>query len=116
MKLRYSPTSPFVRKVLVTAIETGTARRIDKNPTKTADPDLSHDNPLGKVPALVTDDGDKLYDSRVICEYLDSLHDGPALFPPAAFELIRDTSPINIPVLIVLLGGRPLNLLSFNWI
>jgi len=83
MKLRYSPTSPFVRKVLVTAIETGTARRIDKNPTKTADPDLSHDNPLGKVPALVTDDGDKLYDSRVICEYLDSLHDGPALFPPA---------------------------------
>ena len=55
MKLRYSPTSPFVRKVMATAIETGTAGRIEKNPTKTSDPDLARDNPLGKVPALVTD-------------------------------------------------------------
>ena len=82
MELRYSPTSPFVRKVMATAIETGTVGRIDKNPTKTGDPDLSRANPLGKVPALTTDEGEKLYDSRVICEYLDSLHDGPALFPP----------------------------------
>jgi glutathione S-transferase len=82
MKLRYSPSSPFVRKVMATAIETGTAGRIEKVPTKTADADLVNDNPLGKVPALITDEGEKLYDSRVICEYLDSLHDGPALFPP----------------------------------
>ncbi len=92
MELRYSPTSPFVRKVVVTALETGTSGRIDKNPTKTVDPDLARDNPLGKVPALVTDEGDKLYDSRVICEYLDSLHDGPALFPapgPARWTALR---------------------------
>ena len=92
MELRYSPTSPFVRKVMATAIETGTAGRIEKNPTKTADPDLAGDNPLGKVPALVTDDGEKLYDSRVICEYLDGLHDGPALFPapgPARWTALR---------------------------
>ena len=92
MELRYSPTSPFVRKVMVTAIETGTAGRIDKNQTETADPDLSRDNPLGKVPALVTDEGEKLYDSRVICEYLDSLHDGSALFPgpgPARWTALR---------------------------
>ena len=92
MELRYSPTSPFVRKVMATAIETGTVGRIEKNTTKTSDPELSTDNPLGKVPALVTDDGKKLYDSRVICEYLDSLNDGPALFPapgPARWTALR---------------------------
>jgi glutathione S-transferase len=40
-------------------------------------------NPLNKIPTLVLEDGTALYDSRVICEYLDTLHDGPNLFPPA---------------------------------
>ena len=85
MKLRYSPSSPFVRKVTVSAIETGLAERIEHVPTNTRDPasNLSDDNPLGKIPALITDDGGILYDSPVICEYLDSLHQGPKLFPPA---------------------------------
>jgi glutathione S-transferase len=83
LALRYSPTSPFVRKVLVFAMETGLADRIERIPTLPWDPktDLPKDNPLGKVPALKTPDG-WLYDSLVICEYLDSLHTGAKLFPP----------------------------------
>jgi len=83
LALRYSPTSPFVRKVLVAAMETGLADRIEKIPTLPWDPktDLPKDNPLGKVPALKTPEG-WLYDSLVICEYLDSLHSGAKLFPP----------------------------------
>src|SRR3546814_5072552 len=83
MKLRYSPTSPYVRKVNVVAIETGQQDRIERVPTVTADPasGLAKDNPLGKVPVLITDDGVRLYDSPVICEYLDSLHARPKLIP-----------------------------------
>ncbi len=87
MKLRYSPTSPYVRKVVVCAAERGLDSRIERIPTLPFDPetDLVADNPLCKVPVLITDDGAHLYDSRVICEYLDSLHDGEKLFPaPAA--------------------------------
>jgi glutathione S-transferase len=85
MKLRYSPTSPYVRKVVVTAAETALSDRIELVVTNTRDPGshLAHDNPLGKVPALITDDGLGLFDSPVICEYLDSLHAGPKLFPAA---------------------------------
>jgi glutathione S-transferase len=81
--LRYSPTSPYVRKVLVAAIEMGLDDRIQRIPTLPWDPktDLPKDNPLGKVPALQTKDG-WLYDSLVICEYLDNLHTGAKLFPP----------------------------------
>lgn len=84
MKLRHSPSSPFVRKVMVVAAETGHTDRIEIVPTNTRDSDsgLSEDNPLAKIPALITDGGDRLYDSPVICEYLDGLHDGPKLVPP----------------------------------
>jgi len=96
MKLYYTPTSPFVRKVMVVAHETGQAGRLETTflrptPTK-ADPGLSKDNPLSKIPALVTDDLGVLYDSPVICEYLDSLHEGPKLFPasgPARWRALR---------------------------
>jgi glutathione S-transferase len=88
MRLRYSPTSPYVRKVSVTAIELGLAGTIERVPTHTQDRDsgIAEHNPLGKVPALILDDGGVLYDSPVICEYLDSLHDGPKLFPAAGPE------------------------------
>lgn len=83
MKLRYSPTSPFVRKVIVTAIETGLDNQIERINTNVwaPDTDIGTDNPVGKVPTLITDGGEILYDSSVICEYLDSLHDGQKLFP-----------------------------------
>ena len=87
MKLHYSAASPFVRKVMVVAHETGLDKKIETVPAQ-ADPTilnaaLSADNPLQKLPTLVTDGGETLYDSGVICEYLDSLHDGRKLFPPA---------------------------------
>ena len=85
MKLRYSPTSPYVRKVTILALETGLDSEIERLRTNAWDPatDLPSDNPLGKVPCLVLDDGQQLYDSPVICEVLDSLHDGVKFFPPA---------------------------------
>jgi glutathione S-transferase len=85
MKLRYSSTSPFVRKCFATAIEVGVNDRLERIVTDPWDPatDVSADNPVGKIPALVTDDGDTLYDSPVICEYIDSLGTETRLFPPA---------------------------------
>jgi len=84
MRLRYSPTSPFVRKVMVVAYETGLAERIERIPTSVAptkpNDEVARENPLVKVPALTTDDGIVLYDSPVICEYLDTLA-GAKLFP-----------------------------------
>ncbi len=87
MKLYYTPTSPFVRKVMVVAHETGQAGRLETTllrptPTK-ADAVLSKDNPLSKIPVLLAEDGVALYDSPVICEYLDSLHGGRRLIPAA---------------------------------
>jgi len=84
MKLYDSATSPYVRKVLAVAITRGLLDRIDRHPTNPhEDPaDLLADNPTGKVPCLVTDEGPVLFDSPVICEYLDSLGDARKLFPP----------------------------------
>jgi glutathione S-transferase len=91
MKIFYSPRSPFVRKVLVLAIETGLDARIERIPTDSwqLDPALIQVNPLGKVPALLTDDGTALYDSPVICEYLDGLHNGPDVVPHTGMERLR---------------------------
>ena len=80
MKLRYSITSPFVRKVLVTAIETGQDSEIERVQTNTADPELAACNPLNKIPALTLEDGSVLIDSAVICEFLDH-RKGAKLFP-----------------------------------
>jgi len=87
MKLRYAAASPFVRKVMVVALETGLSERIERLATSVSpvkpNEDVARENPLVKVPSLTTDDGFVLYDSPVICEYLDGLHDGPKLFPPS---------------------------------
>ncbi|MCG8510969.1 MAG: glutathione S-transferase N-terminal domain-containing protein [Rhodospirillales bacterium] len=83
MLLRYLATSPYVRKVMVCAMEAGLESRIEKVPTspQSDEQSLAEQNPLSKVPTLMLDDGTALYDSTLICEYLDSLHDGPKLFP-----------------------------------
>lgn len=85
MKLYWSPRSPFVRKVLVAVHELGLADRIGIVATPVAmtlpNAGLLRDNPLGKIPALVLDDGTVVHDSLVICECLDALA-GPRLFPP----------------------------------
>lgn len=85
MKLWYSPASPFVRKVLVLAHEAGLSDRLTKLEASTSavarNEELARDNPNGKIPALVLDDGTVLFDSSVICAYVDSLHDGPKITP-----------------------------------
>lgn len=83
MKLRYSATSPYVRKCVVLAHEAGLAGRVELAATSTTDPasGLTKDNPLGKIPALITKDKQTIFDSPVICEYLDSLHRRPKLLP-----------------------------------
>jgi glutathione S-transferase len=87
MKLRFNTASPFARKVRIVARETGTIERIEEVSTivspVAANADLACENPLVKIPVLTTDDGATLFDSRVICEYLDSLHCGRKLFPAA---------------------------------
>lgn len=89
MKLRSSATSPFVRKVRMTAIECGV--ELDLVPTNAwaPDTDLVHENPLSKVPTLVLGNGETLFDSPVICEYLDTLHSGHKLFPHEPSERFR---------------------------
>ncbi len=81
MKLYHSPTSPFVRKVMACAIARGIEAQITLIPSTTNTPEVEAVNPLGKLPCLVTDDGLTLYDSRVICEFLDSVGDVYPLFP-----------------------------------
>jgi glutathione S-transferase len=85
MKLHWSPRSPYVRKVMIVAHELGLADRLETVRTvvggTTPHLALMRENPLGKIPTLVLEDGSVLYDSPVICEFLDTLHDGPKLFP-----------------------------------
>ena len=84
--LRSSPASPFGRKVKIAAHHLGLMDRIDIVAADTADPNevLRQQNPLGKIPALVLEDGTVLYDSRVIVEYLDYLAGGGKIIPADA--------------------------------
>lgn len=87
MKLHWSPRSPFVRKVMIVLHETGQMEQVGCVRTVVAvatppGPEILINNPLGKIPALVLDDGSCLFDSRVICEYLDAQQGGHLL--PAA--------------------------------
>jgi glutathione S-transferase len=83
MKVFYTPSSPYVRKVSVVALETGYA--IDVVPAAARptnrDANVVAKNPLGKIPTAVLDDGTALYDSRVITRWLDAQHSGPPLYP-----------------------------------
>lgn len=81
--LRSSPTSPFGRKIKIAIAELGFGDRIEVVPADTNDPaeSLRRQNPLGKVPTLVFEDGSTLFDSRVIADYLDQLAGGGRLFP-----------------------------------
>jgi glutathione S-transferase len=87
MRLLYQTHSPYARKVLVMAHEIALAPALDVIHHETS-PTLRNEivfaaNPLGKVPVLICDDGLTLFDSIVICEYLDGLHSGPRLIPPS---------------------------------
>ncbi len=86
MKLYYSQTSPYARKVRLAADHLGLTDRITLVPATTTpvaeDADLARLAPLGKIPVLVLEGGEALFDSRVILEYLDHIGGG-GLMPPA---------------------------------
>ena len=83
MRLHYARTSPYVRKVMIAAHELGIADDLDLVGTtpETIVADVAGDNPLAQIPTLVLDDGAQIYDSLVICEYLNTAEKGD-LFPP----------------------------------
>jgi len=97
MLLHWSPRSPFVRKVLIAAHERGLQDSF-RTVRSIVHPEVPHeelmaDNPLSKLPTLVLADGSALYDSRVICEFFDTIGQGPSLFPasgPARVGALRD--------------------------
>jgi glutathione S-transferase len=85
MRLLYQTHSPYARKVLVAAHEMGLQHRLcvvhhETSPTRRNEEVLAL-NPLGKVPVLICDDGAVLFDSNVICEYLDGMHPNARLIP-----------------------------------
>lgn len=94
MRLLSSPASPFGRKVKITSAMKGFDDRISVEKAESGNAnnlELQRDNPLNKIPVLVLADGTALYDSKVICEYLDSLKPEPRLFPdagPARFRTL----------------------------
>jgi glutathione S-transferase len=92
MILRSSPASPFGRKIKIAAAILGLSDKIEVVVADTTDPNepLRRQNPLGKIPALILEDGQALYDSRVILEYLDWLAGGGKIIPagPARFAVL----------------------------
>lgn len=96
MKLFHAQASPFVRKVMVLIHETGQMDRVELVPGETtplaANPELARANPVGKIPALMLEDGTTFANSPLICEYLDTTHDGPRMVPasgPERWEVLR---------------------------
>ncbi|MGD9544540.1 MAG: glutathione S-transferase [Methylocystis sp.] len=92
--LRYSPASPYARKIRIAADLLGLTERIEILAADASDPadSLRRQNPLGKIPTLVLEDGASLYDSRVIAEYLDHLAGGGRIIPAdpsARFAALR---------------------------
>ncbi len=125
MKLRYSPASPFVRKVWLAVAELGLEDRVEQvptNPMKREDV-LGSPNPLGKVPCLESDDGAVLYDSPVIIEYLDAEFGANRLIPkfgPARWTALRRQAladgMIESTVLCFIEGMRKPERQSAGWV
>jgi glutathione S-transferase len=98
MILRTSPPSPFRRKVKIAAAEIGMLDRLEVITADTGDvtDPLRQQNPLGKIPVLITDEGESYYDSRVIVDYLDHLSGGKliptgeARFPVLRLQALAD--------------------------
>lgn len=91
MKLLSSPMSPYGRKVKIALAMKGLKKEVE---VVTVDTNIPNNpeikpNPLAKIPALVLNDGMSIYDSHVICEYLDGLAPSPVLFPKGGTERFR---------------------------
>ncbi|MGL5005494.1 MAG: glutathione S-transferase N-terminal domain-containing protein, partial [Casimicrobium sp.] len=88
MKLLYSVTSPYARKVRIVAAEKKLELDVVTSDPWVVNPELLRANPLSKVPALILDDGSSLFDSRVIVEYLDGLSPVQRLIPDGSRDRI----------------------------
>lgn len=125
MDLFYSHASPYARKVRIVVLEHGLGERVrfvEANPL-TDPPELRRANPLGKVPALLLDDGRPMFDSPLLCEYLDSLSGGTPLLPASGQtrwavlqrQALAD-GIMDAAVSIVMERRRPEALRSDDWI
>ncbi len=85
MKLYYSAASPYARKPRVVAVELGLALDLETVAVHSLQSDYGRINPVNRIPALLADDGALIFDSRVICEYLDATYQG-GLLPPSGPE------------------------------
>ncbi|MDX5593933.1 glutathione S-transferase family protein [Pseudovibrio sp. SPO723] len=123
--LRSSSASPFGRKIKIAATVLGFANRIEVQMAKTTDPEdsLRQQNPLGKIPTLVLEDGTALFDSPVITEYLDYLAGGEKLLPAGAerFDVLTKQAMadgiVDAAILIVYERRfRPAEKVDTNWL
>jgi len=123
MKLIIARPSPYARKVRIALMEKGIAfETVVENPWL-PETRVPHANPLGKVPALILDDGTVVHDSKVIIEYLETLGAPPDLIPRAPalrvahkqIEAIAD-GICDAVVLIALEGARAANMQSADWV
>ena len=91
MILRSVPASPFGRKTQIGAALCGLTGRITLESADTNDPkdSVRAQNPLGKIPVLILDDGTTIYDSRVILEYFDQIAGGGKILPRGGMERIE---------------------------
>lgn len=124
MKLFYSSTSPYVRKVTILAIETGLESKIERITTISGPMgEIAKSNPLGKVPTLLRDNGEAVYDSAIICEYLDGLNSGKKMIPENPEDRIKvlclqslADGATDAGILRMLESRRPANEQSPSWI
>jgi glutathione S-transferase len=100
MQLLYGTISPYVRKVMIAAIETDLRDQLELitfpplSPTRPLDAIIKH-NPTGKIPTLILDDGTAIFDSRVICEYFDHISSASKLYPLPGPDRWRALTMLN---------------------
>lgn len=125
MELKYSPTSPYVRKVLVVAHELGIKDRLQLTNTdpRAERASLSQLNPLSKIPTLITDGGAVMFDSSVICEFLDAEFGDHRLLPSSGqrrWEILTRSvlaqGALDAAILVRLEEMRPESERSAHWI
>lgn len=125
MKLWYSTTSPFVRKVRMAALELGLMEDIELVAAGPLGPTgaIAETNPIGKIPALITSENDVIYDSSVICQYLDALSGGGKILPSGVTERVHTLTleatadgTMDAGVLRVMESRRPEDERSPAWI
>lgn len=123
MKLLYSLTSPYARKVRIVAAEKRIAIDLEQVVLADADCPVPHHNPLGKIPVLIMDDGESLYDSSVIVDYLDQRtpvshlipQDTKSKFQVKRWESLAD-GVCDAGVAVMIEQRRPQNLQDPSWI